>query len=121
VSIPPSRIDVGRTGEAATLAHYRGAGYRLIARNWRCKLGEIDLVFTKRQLLVFCEVKARTGSALGGPFESVNWKKKRKLRTLAEAFIAASGLRPEEVRFDVASVTLEARGRPSIFVFESAF
>jgi putative endonuclease len=121
VSVPPSRIDVGRTGEAATLAQYRGAGYRVIARNWRCTLGEIDLVFTKRQLLVFCEVKARTGSALGGPFESVNWKKQRKLRTLAEAFIAASGLRPVEVRFDVASVTLDARGRPSIFVFESAF
>jgi putative endonuclease len=121
VSVPPSRVDVGRTGEAATLAHYRGAGYRVIARNWRCTLGELDLVFTKGQLLVFCEVKARTGSAFGGPFESVNWKKQRKLRTLAEAFIAASGLRPEEVRFDVSSVTLDARGRPSIFLFESAF
>jgi putative endonuclease len=93
----------------------------MVARNWRCTLGEIDLVFTKRQLLVFCEVKARTSSALGGPFESVNWKKQRKLRTLAEAFIAASGLRPEEVRFDVASVMLDAREKPSIFVFEGAF
>ena len=93
----------------------------MIARNWRCTLGEIDLVFDKGHLLVFCEVKARTGSALGGPFESVNWKKQRKLRTLAEVFIAASGLRAEEVRFDVASVTLDAGGRPSVFVFESAF
>jgi putative endonuclease len=121
VSVPPSRVDVGRTGEAATLGHYRGAGYRMIAQNWRCPLGEIDLVFTKGPLVVFCEVKARTGSALGGPFESVNWKKQRKLRMLAEAFLAASGLRPEEVRFDVASVTLGASGRPSIFVFENAF
>jgi putative endonuclease len=121
VSVPPSRVDVGRTGEAATLAHYRGAGYRMIARNWRCPLGEIDLVFTKGPLVVFCEVKARTGSALGGPFESVNWKKQRKLRMLAEAFLAASGLRPEAVRFDVASVTIGAGHRPSIFVFENAF
>jgi putative endonuclease len=121
VSVPPSRIDVGRTGEAATLAHYRGAGYRMIARNWRCPLGEIDLIFTKGPLVVFCEVKSRTGSALGGPFESVTWKKQRKLRMLAEAFLAASGMRPEEVRFDVASVTLDAGQRPSIFVFENAF
>jgi putative endonuclease len=93
----------------------------MIARNWRCPLGEIDLVFTKGPLVVFCEVKARTGSALGGPFESVNWKKQRKLRMLAEAFLAASGLLPEAVRFDVASVTIGASGTPSIFVFESAF
>ena len=121
MSTPPSRLDVGRTGEAATLEHYRGAGYRTVARNWRCPLGEIDLILAKGSLLVICEVKARTGSALGGPFESVNWKKQRKLRVLAEAFLASSGHAPEEIRFDVASVTFTASGTPSVFVFEGAF
>jgi putative endonuclease len=121
VSVPPSRIDVGRTGEAAALAHYRRSGYRVVARNWRCGLGEIDLVVVKGPVMVFCEVKARRGVGLGGPYEAVNWKKQRKLRMLAEAFLSASGQQASAIRFDVASVMLDSRGNASIFVFESAF
>lgn len=118
---PPPHLLVGRIGEAAALAHYRRAGYRVVARNWRCRLGEIDLVLAKGSLLVFCEVKSRRGADLGGPYEAVHWRKQRKLRALAEAFLASSGEPAPAVRFDVASVTLDVRGNPSIFVFEEAF
>jgi putative endonuclease len=121
MSVPPSHLDVGRAGEVAALEHYRRAGYRVMARNWRCRLGEIDLVLAKGSVLVFCEVKSRRGAGLGGPYEAVHWRKQRKLRALAEAFLSASGEPAPAVRFDVASVTLDARGRPSIFVFEGAF
>jgi len=121
VSIPPSRLDVGRAGEVAALASYRRAGYRLVARNWRCALGEIDLVVAKDSTLVFCEVKCRRGVALGGPYEAVTRKKQRKLRMLADAFLAATGGGVQGVRFDVASVTLNVRGDASVFVFEDAF
>jgi putative endonuclease len=121
MSVPPSRLEVGRAGEAAALAHYRRAGYRVMARNWRCPLGEIDLVVAKGSLVVFCEVKSRRGLGLGGPYEAVNWKKQRKLRMLAEAFLASSGDAASSVRFDVASVTLDPGGNPAVFVFESAF
>lgn len=119
--MPPSHLEVGRAGEAAALAHYRRAGYRVVARNWRCRFGEIDLIVAKGPMLVFCEVKSRTGAGFGGPFEAVHWKKQRKLRLLAEAFLVASDEAAPTVRFDVASVTLDARGTASIFVFESAF
>ena len=121
VNIPPSRLDVGTAGEAAALAHYRRAGYRVVARNWRCALGEIDLVVAKDSTLVFCEVKCRRGLALGGPYEAVTWKKQRKLRVLANAFLAATRRGVPGVRFDVASVTLDVRGDASVFVFEDAF
>lgn len=121
MSVPPSHLEVGRAGEVAALKHYRRAGYRVVARNWRCALGEIDLVVAKGSLLVFCEVKSRRGVGLGGPYEAVNWRKQRKLRTLAEAFLAASQEAAAAVRFDVASVSLDARGHPSVFVFEGAF
>ncbi|MGH2555930.1 MAG: YraN family protein [Actinomycetota bacterium] len=121
MTVPPSHLDVGRAGEIAALEHYRGAGYRVVARNWRCRLGEIDLVVAKGSMLIFCEVKSRRGLGLGGPYEAVHWKKQRKLRMLAEAFLSASGEPALAVRFDVASVTLDARGSPSIFVFEGAF
>ena len=93
----------------------------MLARNWTCPLGELDLVLQRGGFLVFCEVKARSGSAFGGPYEAVTWRKQRKLRALAGAFLVASRLNPDGVRFDVASVTLEPGGTPSVFVFESAF
>ncbi|TMK87263.1 MAG: YraN family protein [Actinobacteria bacterium] len=112
---------VGARGEEAALAHYRDHGYRLVARNWRCSLGELDLVLTRGSVLVFCEVKARSGRAYGEPFEAVTWKKQRKLRALALAFLAVSGRTADSIRFDVASVTAGPGRRTSVFVFESAF
>jgi putative endonuclease len=121
MSVPPSRVDIGRTGETAAVAFYRRGGYRVVARNWRCDLGEIDLVVARGSLLVFCEVKARRTLGMGGPYEAVTWKKQRKLRMLAEAFLGATGRRASAIRFDVASVTLDPEGNPSVFVFEEAF
>ena len=115
------RGHLGRFGEDAAIDHYRRQGYRLLARNWTCSLGELDLVLQRGGLLVFCEVKARSGSAFGGPYEAVTWRKQRKLRALAEAFLIASRPHPDAVRFDVASVTLKPGGTTSVFVFESAF
>ena len=96
-------------------------GYRLVARNWRCSLGELDLVLVRDRTLVFCEVKTRRGTALGAPYEAVGWRKQRKLQRLAEAFLAVSPLVPAEVRFDVASVSADGAGRLSVYVFEAAF
>jgi putative endonuclease len=113
---------LGALGETLTAAHYGRAGYAVVARNWRCPLGEIDLVVSRGPLLVVCEVKTRRGeSVFGGPFEAVAWKKQRKLRTLAEAFIEATRWRGDALRFDVASVTVSRGGAASVFVFEGAF
>jgi putative endonuclease len=92
-----------------------------VATNWSCRLGEIDLIVARDDTLVFCEVKARRGPAFGAPFEAVTRTKQRKLRVLAEAFLAVSSRTPREVRFDVASVTFDARGRANVYLFEHAF
>ena len=123
---PPAsdRIGLGHTGEEAALASYRRAGFRLLARNWRCAIGEIDLVLRRGRVLVFCEVKTRRGDGFGSPFEAVTWKKQRKVRLLAEAFLreAREGLSgASEFRFDVASVTIDRAGQTSLHVFEGAF
>ena len=116
-----SRADLGASGEEQTLAEYRRRGYRLLARNWRSSLGELDLVLTRGGLMVFCEVKTRRGAGFGGPHEAVTWQKQRKLRQLAEAFLRAMRLDPTAVRFDVASVMATDKGTPSIHLFEDAF
>jgi putative endonuclease len=114
------RSSRGRDGEDAALRVYQRRGFRLLARNWRCPLGELDLVLRRGGLLVFCEVKSRTGSAFGGGYEAVTWSKRRKLRQLAEAFLATAGQPSSGIRFDVASVWLGG-GTADVEVFEDAF
>ncbi|HEX5936379.1 MAG TPA: YraN family protein [Actinomycetota bacterium] len=112
---------VGSRGEDAAADAYRRRGYRVVARNWRCRLGELDLVVERCGVLVFCEVKARRGSAYGGGWEAVTWRKQAKLRALAELFLQASGSRPSSVRFDVASVAVRGPTSAAVEVFEDAF
>ena len=110
----------GRAGEDAALGVYERRGFALVARNWRCHLGELDLVIVRRDLLVFCEVKTRSGPAFGGGYEAVTWSKRRRIRNLADAYLERSGFEQARVRFDVASVWLGAR-RADVEIFEDAF
>jgi putative endonuclease len=110
----------GRVGEDAALGVYLRRGFCLVDRNWRCRAGELDLVVARDGLLVFCEVKTRSGYAFGGGYEAVTWSKRRKLRQLAELYLAANAPRHDRVRFDVASVWL-GRGALDVEIFEDAF
>jgi putative endonuclease len=110
----------GRAGEDAAACVYERRGFVVVARNWRCAVGELDLVLLRRGLLVFCEVKTRSGPAFGGGYEAVSWSKRRKIRSLAEVYVEQHGFAQAAVRFDVASVWL-SRGRPDVEVFEDAF
>jgi putative endonuclease len=114
------RSALGRAGEDAALAAYEARGFHLVARNWRCGLGELDLVLHRRGLLVFCEVKTRAGSAFGGAFDAVTRQKRTKLRRLAEAFLLSERPPHTEVRFDVASAHVRER-EIAVQLFEDAF
>lgn len=114
------RADRGRAGEDAALAVYRGRGFSLLARNWRCSLGELDLVLERDGVIVVCEVKARAGAGFGAGHESVTRAKRERIRRLAEAFLAAERREAAVVRLDVASVRLGPRGA-EVELFEDAF
>ncbi len=116
-----SHLELGRIGEEAAVRWYEQRGYDLVARNWRCRLGELDLVLSKGGVLVFCEVKCRRGTTFGLPFEAVNHIKQRKVRAVAQAFLKARRETADAVRFDVASVSVERSGRHHVHVFEDAF
>ena len=107
---------LGGFGEKLAAAHYRAHGYAVLERNWRCRMGEIDLICARGGTLVVCEVKARTGPAHGHPFEAVTAPKQRRLRRLAAAYLRQHERRWPEVRFDVVSVL----GR-TLEVVEGAF
>jgi putative endonuclease len=120
-AVRDERAQVGRSGEAATERRYVAHGYRVIARNWRCRIGELDLVVARGTTLVICEVKTRRGSRYGGGFEAVDARKRQKLRALAEVFLQQHPVSPTAVRFDVASVRLRTDGLASVEVFHDAF
>ena len=101
-----ARLRLGAVGEDRAAAWYRGHGYTLLARNWRCREGEIDLICALGRTLVICEVKTRSSLAYGHPAEAVTPAKQRRLRTLARLWLAAGGapFAPHAIRFDVAAV-----------------
>jgi len=89
----------------------------VLARNWRCSLGEIDLVLGAPGVVVICEVKARSGDGFGGPQAAVDWRKQRRLRRLGAQWLAEYPQRDvAEIRFDVAVVV-----GATVEVIEAAF
>ena len=119
MQVDPRRT-LGSLGEDAALGVYLRRGYRVVVRNWRCRLGELDLVLARGDTLVVCEVKTRRGSAFGVGFEAVTGRKRAKVRSVTEAFLLASGAKPRAIRFDVASVSL-GPGGAQVELFEDAF
>ena len=101
---------VGRYGEDVAARHLAEQGLVVLQRNWRCELGEIDIVARDGSCLVVCEVKTRRSSACGHPVEAVTARKAARLRRLAARWVVESGLHPPEVRIDVVSVLRPPRG-----------
>ena len=101
---------LGAYGERVAAAHLLAAGMTVLERNWRCPLGEIDIVARDGDVLVICEVKTRTSTALGHPLEAVSARKAARLRRLAAAWISERRVHPAEVRIDVVGVLRPRRG-----------
>ena len=95
----------------------RRAGLRILARNWRCRHGEIDLVADERGTLVFVEVRLRRSNLYGGAAESVTRAKRRRLLAAARLYLA--GRRETECRFDV--LLLDGEERPGVEWIRNAF
>lgn len=86
--------ELGARSEELAAAWLERRGWRVLARNWRCRAGEIDIVaLDPTGVAVVCEVKARTGLGYGRPLEAITREKARRLRRLASAWAQASGLR----------------------------
>ena len=94
----------GIAGEDVAAAWYASQGYEVLARNWRCRTGELDLILRRGSEVVFCEVKARRTDAFGAPQEAVTREKRQRIRHLAARWIEESRVRPAQIRFDVAAV-----------------
>jgi putative endonuclease len=107
---------VGRYGEQLAAEHLEAAGLEILARNWRCRAGELDIVAREGDVLAIVEVKTRSSLAYGAPAEAVGRAKSARIRQLALRWIMAQRELGEPVfwsavRFDVVSVV---RGRSGV-------
>ena len=95
---------LGRYGEELAVAHLQAQGLQVLERNWRCRLGEIDVIALDGDCLVVCEVKTRRSVAVGSPIEAVTPAKLGRLRKLTAAWLGAQDRHFAQIRIDVVGV-----------------
>jgi len=111
---------IGRKGEDIASQFLRKKGYKIIGRNYKTNLGEIDIIAKDADTIVFIEVKTRADNSFAHPFESVHAKKRQKLKNLALLYMKKQK-KEFPARFDVLSIVLKANGPHEIEHIKDAF
>jgi putative endonuclease len=118
MAVRRTRREVGERGEDLAAAELERQGLVVLARNWQCGVGEIDIIAEERLsgtcTVIFCEVKCRTGLGFGDPLEAITYAKLRKLRQLAAEWLAVTEARPDAVRLDAVGVVMIPGQRPRL-------
>lgn len=115
------RIKSGRTGEDLAAGYLLENNYKIIGRNYRCPLGEIDIIARDGQKIVFVEVKSKNSGRFGRPEEAVDRKKQAKLSRVALFYLKSKSALDAPARFDVVSVYMDRQGPPVIRLYKNAF
>lgn len=114
------RISKGKKGEDAAASFLIKEGYKIVERNFRCPLGEIDIVAVDKGVLVFVEVKTRSSNKFGLPEEAVNRRKQHQMTKAAQLYISRKRLFNSPARFDVVAVILSGE-KKEVRVIRNAF
>lgn len=105
---------VGRYGEDLAARYLTAEGFVILERNWRCELGEIDIVARDGDALVVCEVKTRRGLNYGSPLESITYRKLTTLRKLAGRWLQTHQLNPGTIRIDFVAILFDHNTPPRV-------
>ena len=111
---------LGKEGERIAEIYLRKKGYRVVERNYRCPVGELDLILLDRRVVVFVEVKTRSDDRFGAPLESVGPRKQQKMIKTALFFLSRHRLHNRDARFDVVGISYQG-GEPMVEHVENAF
>jgi len=110
----------GAQGEQRAAEYLRGRGYRILERNYRCPLGEMDIIARDGKTVVFVEVKTRSSERFGSPQAAVGPRKQHRMTAIALYYLKAKGLLDGPARFDVAAVSL-GEGGEDVVLYKNAF
>ena len=113
------RIGTGQTGEDLAVCYLENQGYTIVERNYRKRIGEIDIIARDGECLVFIEVKTRSNRRFGSPFDAVDFRKQQQISRVALAFMTQHRFGEVPVRFDVIGVHLEES--PRVELIKNAF
>ena len=105
------RVGLGRGGESLAATWLEARGMRVVARNWRCAYGEIDLIAEQAGVLVFVEVKTRRGVRMGTPEEAITLAKRRHVIAAAQTYLADMACEQRPFRIDVLAIQLAPDGK----------
>jgi putative endonuclease len=114
------RLELGKTGEEIAFRKIKKLGYKCLERNYRCPLGEIDLIARHKDCLVFIEIKTRKGRDIGYAKEAIDLRKKRQISKAALYYLKEKNCPDIRSRFDVVAVSINQEGL-EIEVIENAF
>jgi putative endonuclease len=118
--VTKERIALGRFGEELAKERLKKLGYRILKTNYRCSLGEIDVVAKDGDVLVFVEIKTRKNRSLGEVKEAVHKRKQGQLSKVALAYLKSNHLLGSKARFDVVAIEV-SRGKEEIEIIKNAF
>lgn len=110
------RISLGKQGEEQAAIYLKEAGCTIIAQNYTCPWGEIDLIAQDGSYLVFVEVRVRSSQRYGSPLESVNAQKQAKVRKVAQYYLQMHGKHKGPIRFDVAGFTRSGKEFSLVYI-----
>ncbi len=114
------RVALGKLGEDLAKKRLKALGYRILERNYRCPLGEIDLIARDGDVLVFVEIKTRKGQFFGPAKEAVTRRKKKQLSKVALAYMKSKNLWGSSARFDVVAIE-HGDGKGEVEIIRDAF
>ncbi len=103
-------ISLGKAGEELAGVYLQTQGFQIVSRNWRCRGGELDIICSSRERIVFVEVKTRTDQDRGLPGEALDEKKQKRLLKAAGIYLSRQKLWDRPSRFDLIAVSFEATG-----------
>jgi putative endonuclease len=106
-----ARVRLGRRGEDLAVAELGRCGFEIVARNWRCQVGEVDVVARRGGALYFFEVRTRRGREFGTPEESVTPAKQRRMIDVARTYLAEHDLNDVDWRIGLVAVEMDRAGR----------
>jgi putative endonuclease len=110
----PDAKTTGTRGEQLAAEHLLQHGYTILARNWHCPAGELDIIAEHQEYIVFVEVKTRTGAAPEYAFMNITQHKRSRIIAAAHAYLAESGLEDRFWRIDAIGITLGQQGKQII-------
>ncbi|MCX5887195.1 MAG: YraN family protein [Proteobacteria bacterium] len=116
----PEKKEIGQKGENLAVEYLQKLGYKVLERNYRCKLGEVDIIALDNDTLVFIEVRTRSSLDFGLPQESINRRKRHQISKVALEYMIRRKLKNIPARFDVVAISLEP-GKEKVDHIKDAF